>query len=188
MSKKEQEHSSASLSQVQRDQREAVNRAFDQTRNNVKKSIYEAQKDISDYAQQFASMQEKAFSITGEIADNYIASQKELFNSLNQTIWTQYAENVANRTSAYPGVFSPSRVDVYTSNVSNIVDHFVTATRLVNKTIFANAGLITSSLQQLSNNAMEFSRLGINAAKNVHETSSEIAKIGFSAIKPTGTI
>ena len=131
-------------------------------------------------------MQEKAFSITGEIADNYIASQKELFNSFNQTIWT-HAENVANRTSAYPGVFSPSRVDVYTSNVSNIVDHFVTVTRLVNKTIFANAGLITSSLQQLSNNAMEFSRLGINA-KNVHETSSEIAKIGFSAIKPTATI
>ena len=88
MSKKEQEHSSASLSQVQRDQREAVNRAFDQTRNNVKKTIYEAQKDISDYAQQFASMQEKAFAITGEIADNYIASQKELFNSFNQTIWT----------------------------------------------------------------------------------------------------
>ena len=187
MSKKEQEHSTASVSQVQRDQREAVNRAFDQTRNNVKKTIYEAQKDISDYAQQFASMQEKAFSITGEIADNYIASQKELFNSFNQTIWTQYAENVANRASD-SGVFSPSRVDVYTSNVSNIVDHFVTATRLVNKTIFANAGLITSSLQQLSNNAMEFSRLGINAAKNVHETSSEIAKIGFSAIKPTGTI
>jgi hypothetical protein len=188
MSKKEQEHSSASLSQVQRDQREAVNRAFDQTRNNVKKTIYEAQKDISDYAQQFASMQEKAFAITGEIADNYIASQKELFNSFNQTIWTQYAENVANRTSVYPGVFSPSRVDVYTTNVSNIVDHFVTATRLVNKTVFANAGLITASLQQLSNNAMEFSRLGINAAKNVHETSSEIAKIGFSAIRPTATI
>ena len=188
MSKKEQEHSTASVSQVQRDQREAVNKAFDQTRNNVKKTIYEAQKDVSDYAQQFSSMQEKAFAVTGEIADNYITSQKELFNSLNQTIWTQYAENVANRASAYPGVFSPSNVEVYTSNVSNLVDHFVTVTRLVNKTLFANAGLITSSLQQLSNNAMEFSRLGINAAKNVHETSSEIAKIGFSAIKPTATI
>jgi hypothetical protein len=35
---------------------------------------------------------------------------------------------------------------------------------------------------------MEFSRLGVNAAKNVHETSSEIAKIGISAIKPTATI
>jgi hypothetical protein len=188
MSKKEQEHSTTSLSQVQRDQREAVNRAFDQTKNNVKKSIYEAQKDVSDYAQQFSSMQEKAFGVTGEIADNYITSQKELFNSLNQTIWTQYAENVANRASAYPGVFSPSSVDVYSSNVSNIVDHFVTVTRLVNKTLFANAGLITASLQQLSNNAMEFSRLGINAAKNVHETSNEIAKIGFSAIKPTATM
>jgi hypothetical protein len=185
MSKKEQELSNASLSQVQRDQREAINRAFDQTRVNVKKTIFEAQKEISDYAQQFISMQEKAFAMTGEIADNYIASQKELFNSYNQTIWNQYAENVANRTSAYSGVYSPSRVDVYTSNVSNIVDHFVTATRLVNKTIFANAGLITSSLQQASNNAMEFSRLGINAAKNVHEAASEIAKIGFSAIKPT---
>jgi hypothetical protein len=185
MSKKDQELSNVSPSQIQRDQREAVNKAFDQARNNVKKTVYDAQKDISDYARQFIDMQEKAFAMTGEIADNYIASQKELFNSFNQTIWTPYVENVANRNSVYPGVFSPSRVEVYTNTISNIVEHFVTATRLVNRTVFANAGLVTATLQQVSNNAMEFSRLGVTAAKNVHETSSEIAKIGFSAIKPT---
>jgi len=184
MSKKEQELSNTSPTQVQKDHREAVNRAFDQARNNVKKTVYDAQKDVSDYARQFTNMQEKAFAITGEIADNYIASQKELFNSFNQTIWTPYLENVANRASVYPGAFSESRVDAYTNTVSNVVDHYVTAMRLVNKTIFANASLVTSSLQQLSNNAMEFSRLGVNAAKNIHETSSEIAKIGFSAIRP----
>jgi hypothetical protein len=187
MSKKEHEQSSVSLSQVQRDQREAINRAFDQARDNVKKTVYDAQKEISDYARQYINMQEKAFAITGEIADNYIASQKELFNSFNQTIWNTYVENVGNRASVYPGIFSQSRVDAYANTVSNIVDHFVTVSRLVNKTAFANAGLITASLQQASNNAMEFSRLGINAAKNVHETSSEIAKIGFSAIKPIAT-
>jgi hypothetical protein len=185
MSKKEQETTSTTLSQVQKDQREAINRAFDQARNNVKKTVYDAQKDISDNARQFINMQEKAFAITGEIADNYIASQKELFNSFNQTIWTPYIENVANRASTYPGILSESRVDAYSNTVSNLVDHYVTAMRLVNKTVFANAGLITASLQQVSNNAMEFSRLGINAAKNVHETSSEIAKIGFSAIRPS---
>jgi hypothetical protein len=184
MSKKEQELSNTSLSQVQKDQREAVNRAFDQARNNVKKTVYDAQKDISDNARQFINVQEKAFAITGEIADNYIASQKELFNSFNQTIWTPYIENVANRASTYPGIFSESRVDAYTNTVTSLVDHYVTAMRLVNKTIFANAGLVTASLQQLSNSAMEFSRLGVNAAKNMHETSSEIAKIGFSAMRP----
>jgi hypothetical protein len=184
MSKKEQELSSTSLSQVQKDQREAINRAFDQARNNVKKTVYDAQKDISDNARQFINVQEKAFAITGEIADSYIASQKELFNSFNQAIWTPYVENVANRASTYPGIFSESRVDAYSNTVSNLVDHYVTAMRLVNKTIFANAGLITASLQQLSNNAMEFSRLGVTAAKNVHETSSEMAKIGFSAVRP----
>jgi hypothetical protein len=184
MSKKDQEVSNTSLSQIQKDHREAVNKAFDQARNNVKKTVYDAQKDVSDYARQFTNMQEKAFAMTGEIADNYIASQKELFNSFNQTIWMPYLENVANRTSAYPGILSESRVDAYTNTVSSIVDHYVTAMRLVNKIIFSNAGLITASLQQVSNNAMEFSRLGVNAAKNVHETSSEIAKIGFSSIRP----
>lgn len=186
MSKKELEPTTSgyvSLSQLQKEQQEAINRTFDQTRNNIKRTVNEAQKDISNYAQQVINLQERAFEITRDIADDYIESQKEIINSFNHSIWTPYIENVVNRTSGLSGVFSPSKAEVYGNTFTNIVDNFVTATRLANKTIFANAELINTSLQQTRNNVREFSKIGVNAAKNIHQTTNEFATIGLSAVQ-----
>jgi hypothetical protein len=187
MSKREQE-ANASPSQIQRDQQEAINKALDQTRNNVKKTINEAQKDVSDYARQMINLQERAFETTRNIAESYIESQREIFNSFNQSVWNPYVESVTNRTAASHGMFSLPGAEAYANTVGNLVDNFVTVTRMVNKTVFANAGLINTSLQQASNNAMEYSRIGINAARNIHETANEIAKMGVSVIQSTPTV
>jgi len=186
MSKKELDPTTSgyvSPSQLQKEQQEAINRTFDQTRNNINRTVNEAQKDISNYAQQVINLQEKAFEITRDIADDYIESQKEIINSFNHSIWTPYIENVVNRTSGLSGVFSPSRAEVYGNTFTNIVDNFVTATRLANKTIFANTELINTSLQQTRNNVREFSKIGVNAAKNIHQTTNEFATIGLSAVQ-----
>jgi hypothetical protein len=186
MSKKELDPTTSgyvSPSQLQKEQQEAINRTFDQTRNNINRTVNEAQKDISNYAQQVINLQERAFEITRDIADDYIESQKEIINSFNHSIWTPYIENVVNRTSGLSGVFSPSRAEVYGNTFTNTVDNFVTATRLANKTIFANAELINTSLQQTRNNVREFSKIGVNAAKNIHQTTNEFATIGLSAVQ-----
>lgn len=182
MSKREQEVNTTP-SQMQRDNQEAINRTFDQTRNNVRKTVNEAKKDISIYSEQFTNMQESAIETTRNIAENYIDSQREIFNSYNQAVVTPYIENIVNRTPSYPGAFSPSRAEVYGNTFTNLVENFVTATRLMNKTVFANAGLINASLQQASNNIREYSRIGVNAAKNVHET----VQIGQSIVESTAT-
>jgi hypothetical protein len=186
MSKKELDPTTSgyvSPSQLQKEQQEAINRTFDQTRNNIKRTVNEAQKDISNYAQQVINLQERAFEITRDIADDYIESQKEIINSFNHSIWTPYIENVVNRTSGLSGVFSPSRAEVYGNTFTNIVDNFVTATRLANKTIFANTELINTSLQQTRNNVREFSKIAVNTAKNIHQTTNEFATIGLSAVQ-----
>jgi ElaB/YqjD/DUF883 family membrane-anchored ribosome-binding protein len=186
MSKKELDPTTSgyvSPSQLQKEQQEAINRTFDQTRNNINRTVNEAQKDISNYAQQVINLQERAFEITRDIADDYIESQKEIINSFNHSIWTPYIENVVNRTSRLSGVFSPSRAEVYGNTFTNIVDNFVTATRLANKTIFANTELINMSLQQTRNNVREFSKIGVNAAKNIHQTTNEFVTIGLSAVQ-----
>jgi hypothetical protein len=184
MSKREQE-ANTSPSQTQKDQQEAINKTFDQTRNNVRKTVNEAKKDISVYAEQFTNLQERAIDTARDITESYIESQREIFNSFNQEVLTPYIENVVNRTTSFPAAFSPSRAEVYGNTFTNLVDNFVTATRLVNKTVFANAGLINASLQQAGNNAREYSRIGVNAAKNVHEAANEIAKIGLTAVQST---
>jgi hypothetical protein len=185
MSKREQESSNATPSQVQRDQIEAINKSFDQTRDNVKKTINEAKKDISDYAEQVTNLQETAIETTRDIADNCVESQKEIFNSFNQSIWTPYVEYVANaRTSAFPGMF-PSR-EVYGNTLTNIVDNFVTASRLANKSVFVSADLINTSFQHARNNMREFSKIGVTAAKNIHQATNDFATIGMSVVQSVG--
>ena len=191
MSKREQEsttNSNVSPTQLGREQQETVNRAFDQTRDNIKKTVNEARKDVSLYSEQFTNLQERVIETTRNIAETYIESQREIFNSFNQSMWIPYVENVANRTTAYHGAFYSPRAEAYANTVGNMVDNFVTATRMVNKTVFANAGLINTSLQQASDNAREYSRIGINAAKNIHEAANEIAKIGVSVVEQTATV
>src|ERR671924_1477400 len=148
MSKREQD-SSASPSQLQREQQILINKALDETRDNIKKAVNEAKKDISTYAEQFTTLQERAIETARDIAEEYIESQREIINSYNQSVWTPYVENVVNRTTVpFPGVFSLPRTEVYTNTFSNVVDNFVTATRLANRTVFANTELISTSLQQ----------------------------------------
>ena len=185
MSKKEQESSNISPSQIQRDQQEAINKTFDQTINNVKKTINEAQKDISDYTQQVINLQKRAFEVTSNVVDDCIESQKEIVDSFNQSIWTPYIENIVNRTSAFPAVFSSSRAEVYSNTFSNTIDNFTTATRVANKAVFANAELINTSLQQARNTVREYSKIGVNAARNIHHTANEFATIGLSAVQST---
>src|SRR5919109_4242129 len=170
MSKKEQESSNVSPSQIQRDQQEVINKTFDQTRNSVKKTVNEAQNDISNYTQQVINLQKRVFEVTSDIVDDYVESQKEIINSFDQSIWTPYVENVVNRTPVFPTLFSPSRTQVYSDILTNIVDNLVTATRLANKTVFANAELINTSLQQTRNTVREFSKVGVNAVRNIHLT------------------
>ena len=140
MSKREQDSTntpSVSPSQIQREQQVLVNKALDETRDNIKKAVNEAKKDISTYAKQFTTLQERAIETARDITEEYIESQREIINSFNQSVWTPYVENVVNRITAFPGVFSLPRTEVYTNTVSNVVDNFVTATRLANRTVFA---------------------------------------------------
>jgi hypothetical protein len=76
-------------------------------------------------------------------------------------------------------------VEVYGNTLTNIVDNFVTATQLANKTVFANAELINTSLQQARNNVREFSKIGVTTVKNIHQTANEFATIGISAVQST---
>lgn len=91
--------------QLQRDQQVTINKVLDQTRQNIKKSVNEAKKDISIYAEQTTNLQERSIDATRDIAKNYIDSQNEIINSFNQTVWDPYVGNIVNKTTGFPEVF-----------------------------------------------------------------------------------
>ena len=91
---------------------------------------------------------------------------------MNQTVWNPYVENIVNN-NRIPGVFPLPRTEVYTNTMSKVVDNFVTATRLANKTVFTNGELINTSYQQARNNVREYTRIGVSAVKNIHQAAND---------------
>src|ERR1041385_4712964 len=143
--------------------RQTVNRALDETRDNIRRSTDEARREIPRYTQAVNEYQEQTIQASREIADNYIESQKQIINSL-QSAWVPFAENTY-------GVFwnywvAPRRTtELYARAVSSVADNTIAVTRLVNNSVFANMEAFRMLIQRERDNAKEFSRINVNAAK-----------------------
>ena len=118
---------------------------LDETKANIKRSMDEARSQIPQYAQIINESREQTIQAAMEIADNYLESQKEIINSL-QSLWAPFAENIYKTNYAW--WISPRRMtEIYSKMVSNFVDNVITATRLVNKTVFANMDAFKTSMR-----------------------------------------
>ena len=181
--RKEDENTSVpSPSQIQREQQQAVNKALDETKDEIKVATREAARDIPQYTQRLGDIQEQTIQTTREIADNYIESQKEII-SIYQSLWTPFIENANSRFWNYWSISPKGIAETYGTVISSFADNVISATRLTYNAVSANMELFSTALQQTKDNSKEFSRLGINAAKVFNEASNEIATTGFTAVE-----
>jgi hypothetical protein len=174
-SKKEQESNiTTSSSQLKKDQQEVIDKALDQTREDIRKSVDEAKREIPRYTRAINEYQEQTIEATRELADNFVVSQKEIINSF-QSAWAPYIENYTRNVNTY---LSPGRIsEVYTNTTRSYADNIFTVTRLTNNVIFGYAEAVKNSVQQAKNNAKELSRIGVNAAKTFEQTSKENSRL-----------
>ena len=165
-----------SPSQTSEQQQQAVNRALQETKDNIRKTTEEARNQIPRYTQAVNDYQEQTIQATREIADNYLDSQREIINSF-QTAWVPQIEN-ANR-AFWSNWMSPRQAtETYARIVSSFADNTIAATRLVNNAIFANMDAFKTSIQHAKENAKEFSRIGVNAAKTFEQTTRDADRSG----------
>ena len=166
-------YSSSSSPQIQQEeQRYAVNRALDETKDNIRKTTDEARRDIPRYTQAVNEYHEQTIQAARDIADNYLESQKEIINSF-QSAWLPQIEAV-NRAFVSSWMSPRHFVDNYARVVSSFADNTIAATRLVNNAIFANLEGFKTTVQNTRDNAKEFSRIGVNAAKTLEQTSRDV--------------
>jgi hypothetical protein len=151
--------------QEEEQQHHAINRALDETKDNIRKTTDEARSQIPRYTQSVNDYQEQTIQAAREIADNYLESQKEIINSF-QSAWSPYAENLFRINWMSPR----QATETYARIVSSFADNTIAATRLVNNAIFANMDSFKTSIQHAKENAKEFSRIGVNAAKTFEQT------------------
>ena len=168
--------SSSSSPQIQQEeQRYAVNRALDETKDNIRKTTDEARRDIPRYTQAVNEYHEQTIQAARDIADNYLESQKEIINSF-QSAWLPQIEAV-NRAFVSSWMSPRHFVDNYARVVSSFADNTIAATRLVNNAIFANLEGFKTTVQNTRDNAKEFSRIGVNAAKTLEQTSRDTSRL-----------
>ncbi|MFL6453668.1 MAG: hypothetical protein ACJ71L_06675, partial [Nitrososphaeraceae archaeon] len=121
-------------SQLQREQEQAVTKALDESKDNIKKTTNEARREIPRFTEVIADYQENTVQAIREIADTYIESQKDVIVNSFQ-LWSNW-------------MISPRQVaEDYSKAVSNLADNAISATRLANNTISANLGAFNTSVQ-----------------------------------------
>jgi hypothetical protein len=179
--RKEEDTTATSPSQIQKEQQQAVNKALNETKDEIKVAAREVSKEIPQYTQMLGDIQEETIKTTREIADNYIESQKEII-SIYQSVWTPYLENANSRFWNYWWISPKGFAETYGTVVNSFADNVVSATRLTNNAISTNMGLASTVLQQTKDNSKEFSRLGVNAARILNEASNDIANSSLSQV------
>jgi hypothetical protein len=182
--KQEQEIATSSSKQQvqQREQQQAINKALDETKNNIRRTTDEARKDIPHYAQIVNEYQEETIQAARQMADNYLESQREIINSL-QSAWLPQID-AANRavTSNWT---SPRNVsEHYERLVSAFADNTIAVTKLVNSAMFANLDAFKRSVQNARDNVKEFSRIGVNNSKTLEQVSRDTTATTTTTFSP----
>jgi F0F1-type ATP synthase membrane subunit b/b' len=166
------EHNINNYSNNNIDFQESINQSFDETKDNIKKSIDESRKQIPRINDIVNNYQEQSLQTAKEISEEYIDSQKEVVNSL-QSAWRPYNE-------AFNGLVTnfctpDAAVKAYSTFVSTVADNTVSAIRLSNNVIFSTLDAWKPVLQQTKDFARHISNTGVNAARTFEQNSRQIA-------------
>ena len=162
--------SSTQKQQQQREQEEQhyqIDRALDETKDNIRKTTDDARSQIPRYTQAVSDYQEQTIQAVREIADSYLESQKKIIDSF-QSAWSPYTENLFRTNWMSPR----SIAELYTNIVSSFANNMITAIRLTNNMIFANMDAFKTSVQQAKDSTKELSRIGVNTAKTFEQGST----------------
>ena len=159
--------------QQQQDVNESVNRALDQTKDNINRSIEESRNQIPHYNTIVNSYQEQTLQAVKEISENYLESQKSIINSF-QSSWRPFNQNINTNINSWN---TPETVaNAYSRLVSTYADNAVTYLRTTNNIIFSNIESMKSVMQHAKDNSKQIFNQNVNAAKTFEQNSKELTR------------
>jgi hypothetical protein len=163
---------------------ESVNRALDQTKDNINRSIDESKKQIPHYNDIVNSYLEQTLQSVKEITENYIETQKSIISSL-QSAWRPYQQNVNTTVNSWN---SPESVaNAYSRFVSTFADNTVSALRTTNNIIFSNFDSWKSVMQQAKDNSKQIFNQNVNAAKTFEQNTRELTAAAQDSVSRFNT-
>jgi hypothetical protein len=142
--------------QIRQSQR-AVEKTLEDTRSNINKLTNEARREVSKSTDKMREYQEDSINIINNIANNYIESQKELFNSFSNSV-----PGSNNKLGNYPQTswldyYSPERfARIYGENINTFTNSLIRYSNLLNNLTLSNLNYFKSFLQQIELYSKEF--------------------------------
>jgi hypothetical protein len=138
-----------------------INRTFDEAKENTRRAVQEAERELPRYMQIVTTNQEQSVGAVRDTIESYLDSQREVTNFV-QSFWKSYIDNV---------LWMPTRraIENYAAAVSNTTDATVAAIRIYNNVIYANAEAVRLSLEYNRDNTREMSRVFVNTAKQLEK-------------------
>ena len=173
--RQEEEQSTAQERLHQREQQRAINKSFDETKDNIRRTSDEARKDIPHYTQIVNEYQEETIQAARQMADNYLESQREIINSMQSALVPQI--EAANRAVTSNWTPPTHVTEHYARLVSAFADNTIAVTKLVNNAMFANLEAFKTSIQTARDNVKEISRIGVNSAKTFEQVSRDTTAV-----------
>src|SRR4051794_19380860 len=159
--------------QQQQDVNESVNRALDQTKDNINRSIEESRNQIPHYNTIVNNYQEQTLQAVKEITENYIESQKTIIRSI-QSAWGPYQQNVNTTVNSWN---SPDAVaNAYSRFVSNVADNTVTYLRTTNNLVFSSLDAYKTTMQHAKENTKQIFDINTKTAKTFEQNSRELTR------------
>jgi hypothetical protein len=146
--------------QEQQQQEKVIHKVLDDTKENIRKTLSEARKEIPRYMQTVNDSQEQTIEAIRDITDDYIESQKEII-SLLQSAWAPFMEKTFYNYWIPP----KNMTEVYASLVNGFTDNTIAVIGLTNNMISVNTETIKTSIQHTRKNLKELSRIGVTTAK-----------------------
>ncbi len=148
------------IQQEQQQQEKVIHKVLDDTKENIRKTLSEARKEIPRYMQTVNDSQEQTIEAIRDITDDYIESQKEII-SLLQSAWAPFMEKTFYNYWIPP----KNMTEVYASLVNGFTDNTIAVIGLTNNMISVNTETIKTSIQHTRKNLKELSRIGVTTAK-----------------------
>jgi hypothetical protein len=156
-------------SEISRHQ-EAVLKGIDETKEKIRKAIDESRREIPRNTQAFTDYQEQALRASGELAETYLGTQKEIIQRFQEGFFP----HIESAYETWNNWASPKRAaEVYSRTVSNIADNLITSTRVANNAIFANIDACKAIIQRRTDDLKELAKIPVNVAKTFEESSTK---------------
>jgi hypothetical protein len=173
-----------------RHHQEAVNRSFDETKDNVSRAIDEVRRESPRYSQIVSDFHNETSDAMREITITFLDSQKEVVNSM-QSAWAPFAERAGSSgdrsDSNYPlmnmmqpwwgwwwtGISPKDMATMYARNISVMTDFITASTRMVTNMMFAGIEASRAATNYARYGSKEIARVTSISARMFGQTTRE---------------